>query len=75
MSRRRGLYSICSNAFHLSPKQQTQRSGDFFKMKDEVTSVKRGLGVTKNRSDQMWQKMNGFDEIVIEITKREENNF
>lgn len=44
-------------------------------MKDEVTSVKRGLGVTKNRSDQMWQKMNGFDEIVIEITKREENNF
>lgn len=44
-------------------------------MEGEVTSVKRGLGRTKNRSDQMLQKMNGFDEIVIEITKREENDF
>lgn len=44
-------------------------------MEGEVTSMKRVLGRTKNRSDQMLQKMNGFDEIVIEIAKREENDF
>lgn len=45
------------------------------KMEGEVTSLKRGLGRTKNRSDRMLQKMNGLDDIVIEITKKEENGF
>lgn len=69
MSRWRGLYRFVQMLSIYPQSGRHKKKWKCFKMEGEVTSVKRRLGRTKNRSDQMLQKMNGSDEIVIEITK------